>query len=165
MESGVATRPIADLAAYREALRRDGVPLGPHHAPGLRGVAARSARRIVFAEGEDERVLQAAAAMLEETDDKPILIGRPEVIDVALPPARPDDPADRDFELVNPESDARYRDYWQTYHELMARQRRVARHRPRRHAHQHHRHRRRHGPSRRGGVADLRHLRRSTSGT
>jgi malate dehydrogenase (oxaloacetate-decarboxylating)(NADP+) len=59
--------------------------------------------------------------MLEETDDKPILIGRPEVIDVRCRrlglPIRPD----RDFELVNPESDVRYRDYWGTYHELMAR--------------------------------------------
>jgi malate dehydrogenase (oxaloacetate-decarboxylating)(NADP+) len=80
-----------------------------------------SARRIVFAEGEDERVLRTAASMLEETDDKPILIGRPEVVDIRCRrlglPIRPE----RDFELVNPESDARYRDYWGTYHGLLSR--------------------------------------------
>lgn len=66
-------------------------------------------------------VLRAANAMLEETTDKPILIGRPEVIAIRAEraglPIRPD----RDFEIVNPESDHRYRDYWTTYHELMQR--------------------------------------------
>ncbi|MDA0962811.1 MAG: phosphate acyltransferase, partial [Proteobacteria bacterium] len=84
--------------------------------------AARSAmRRIVFAEGEDERVLRAAQAILEETTDSPILIGRPEVIDarcerhgLAIRPGR-------DFEIVNPENDPRYRDYWGTYHSIMSR--------------------------------------------
>jgi malate dehydrogenase (oxaloacetate-decarboxylating)(NADP+) len=84
--------------------------------------AARSAsRRIVFAEGEDERVLRCANAMLEEMTDKPILIGRPEVIERRCEraglPIRPG----RDFEIVNPENDPRYRDYWQTYHALMER--------------------------------------------
>ncbi|NAZ37105.1 NADP-dependent malic enzyme [Rubellimicrobium sp. CFH 75288] len=120
MESGVASRPIADLRAYRQAL--DGSVF--RSALIMRPVfeASRHAeRRIVFAEGEDERVLRAAHAMIEETTDRPILIGRPEVVDVRCRrlglPIRPD----RDFELVNPESDARYRDYWSTYHELMAR--------------------------------------------
>jgi malate dehydrogenase (oxaloacetate-decarboxylating)(NADP+) len=78
-------------------------------------------RKIVFAEGEDERVLRAAHAMLEDTNDVPILIGRPEVVEVRCEraglPIRPE----RDFQLVNPENDPRYRDYWGTYHELMAR--------------------------------------------
>ncbi|WP_210527145.1 NADP-dependent malic enzyme [Rubellimicrobium arenae] len=120
MESGVATRPIADLDAYRDELNgsvfRSALIMRP-----VFEASKHAARRIVFAEGEDERVLRTAAAMLEETDDKPILIGRPEVVDVRCRrlglPIRPD----RDFELVNPESDARYRDYWGTYHELMAR--------------------------------------------
>ena len=81
----------------------------------------KTARVIVFAEGEDERVLRAANAILEEGDDVPILIGRPEVIarraERAGLPIRPE----RDFEIVNPESDSRYRDYWETYHRLMAR--------------------------------------------
>ncbi len=120
MESGVATRPIKDLRAYREAL--DGSVF--RSALIMKSVfeaSALSARRIVFAEGEDERVLRTAAAMLEETTDKPILIGRPEVVEVRCRrlglPILPD----RDFELVNPESDARYRDYWETYHALMSR--------------------------------------------
>ena len=120
METGVATRPIADLAAYRHKL--DGSVF--KSALIMRPVfeAARSVtRRIIFAEGEDERVLRAANAMLEEMTDKPILIGRPEVIatrcERAGLPIRPD----RDFEIVNPESDHRYRDYWGSYHELMAR--------------------------------------------
>ena len=121
METGVATRPIADLDAYKRQL--DGSVF--KSALIMRPVfeASRLAqRRIIFAEGEDERVLRAANAMLEETTDKPILIGRPEVIAVRAEraglPIRPD----RDFEIVNPESDHRYRDYWTTYHELMQRQ-------------------------------------------
>jgi malate dehydrogenase (oxaloacetate-decarboxylating)(NADP+) len=120
METGVATRPIADMDAYRSKL--DGSVF--KSAMMMRPVfeAARNAtRRIIFAEGEDERVLRAANAMLEETTDKPILIGRPDVIarrcERAGLPIRPD----RDFEIINPQSDARYRDYWQTYHELMER--------------------------------------------
>lgn len=120
METGVATRPIADMDAYRKKL--DGSVF--KSALIMRPVfeAARQAtRRIIFAEGEDERVLRAANAMLEETTDKPILIGRPDVIarrcERAGLPIRPD----RDFEIINPQSDARYRDYWQTYHELMER--------------------------------------------
>jgi malate dehydrogenase (oxaloacetate-decarboxylating)(NADP+) len=120
METGVATRPIADLEAYKHKL--DGSVY--KSALIMRPVfeAARSAsRRIVFAEGEDERVLRCANAMLEEMTDKPILIGRPEVIERRCEraglPIRPG----RDFEIVNPENDPRYRDYWQTYHELMER--------------------------------------------
>jgi malate dehydrogenase (oxaloacetate-decarboxylating)(NADP+) len=78
-------------------------------------------RRIVFAEGEDERVLRAANAMLEETSIVPILIGRPEVVEKRCEraglPIRPG----RDFAIVNPENDPRYRDYWETYHGLMQR--------------------------------------------
>ena len=120
METGVATRPIEDLEAYKRKL--DGSVF--KSALLMRPVfeAARQAeRKIVFAEGEDERVLRAANAMLEETTDLPILIGRPEVIEARCEryglPIRPG----RDFHLVNPENDPRYRDYWETYHGLMAR--------------------------------------------
>jgi malate dehydrogenase (oxaloacetate-decarboxylating)(NADP+) len=78
--------------------------------------ARQASRRIVFAEGEDERVLRAANAMLEETTEVPILIGRPEVVARRCERAGPADPAGRDFEIVNPENDPRYRDYWETYH-------------------------------------------------
>ncbi len=120
METGVAAQPIADLDAYKRKL--DGSVF--KSALLMRPVfeAARQAeRKIVFAEGEDERVLRAANAMLEETTDQPILIGRPEVIEARCEryglPIRPG----RDFQLVNPENDPRYRDYWETYHGLMAR--------------------------------------------
>jgi len=121
METGVATRPIADMEAYRQNLNGSVFKSALIMRPVFE--ASRMAdRRIVFAEGEDERVLRAANAMLEETTDKPILIGRPDVIiarcERAGLPIRPD----RDFEMVNPESDHRYRDYWQAYHDLMARQ-------------------------------------------
>jgi malate dehydrogenase (oxaloacetate-decarboxylating)(NADP+) len=83
--------------------------------------AATATRTIVFAEGEDERVLRAANAMIEETTDRPILIGRPEVVEMRAEraglPIRPG----RDFELVNPENDPRYYDYWSDYHRLMQR--------------------------------------------
>jgi malate dehydrogenase (oxaloacetate-decarboxylating)(NADP+) len=83
--------------------------------------AATAQRRIVFAEGEDERVLRTAHAMLEETTDKPILIGRPEVIETRIERAGLQFRVGIDFELVNPENDPRYRDYWTTYHGVMAR--------------------------------------------
>ncbi len=121
METGVAMRPLDDIDAYKHKL--DGSVF--RSALIMRPVFEASKlaeRRIVFAEGEDERVLQAANAMLEDTTDKPILIGRPEVIAMRAEraglPIRPE----RDFEIVNPENDPRYRDYWGTYHELMARQ-------------------------------------------
>ncbi|MDO8882050.1 NADP-dependent malic enzyme [Pseudotabrizicola sp.] len=120
METGVATRPLADLETYKTNL--DGSVF--KSAMLMRPVfdAARQAERtIVFAEGEDERVLRAANAMLEETTDLPILIGRPEVVEARCEraglPIRPG----KDFHLVNPENDPRYRDYWGTYAELMAR--------------------------------------------
>jgi malate dehydrogenase (oxaloacetate-decarboxylating)(NADP+) len=120
IETGVATRPIADMDAYREKLNGSVFKSALIMRPVFE--AARSAsRRIVFAEGEDERVLRCANAMLEEMTDKPILIGRPEVIERRCEraglPIRPG----RDFEIVNPENDPRYRDYWQTYHALMER--------------------------------------------
>ena len=120
METGVATRAIDDLAAYREKLNGSVFKSALIMRPVFEA-ARQVTRRIIFAEGEDERVLRAANAMLEETTDKPILIGRPDVIatrcERAGLPIRPE----RDFEIVNPESDRRYRDYWSSYHELMAR--------------------------------------------
>jgi len=120
MDSGVATRPIEDLDAYRHQLEnsqfRSSLVMRP-----VFDAARASERRIVFAEGEDERVLRAAHAMLEETTHKPILIGRPEVVAHRLERYGLPIQAGRDFELVNPESDPRYRDYWETYHQTMER--------------------------------------------
>ncbi len=120
MASGVATRPIEDLDAYREKLDnsiyKSGMVMRKVYA------AARiSERRIIFAEGESERVLRAAVNMLEDTIDKPILIGRPDVVIARCEeyglPIKPG----HDFELINPQQDDRYHDYWDTYHRLMER--------------------------------------------
>ncbi|NNE51662.1 MAG: NADP-dependent malic enzyme [Sulfitobacter sp.] len=120
METGVATRPLEDLDAYKRKL--DGSVF--KSALLMRPVfeAARvSPRRLVFAEGEDERVLRAAQAIIEETVESPILIGRPEVIQRRIEQAGLNLRLGDNIELVNPENDPRYRDYWETYHQLMAR--------------------------------------------
>ncbi|WP_273692269.1 NADP-dependent malic enzyme [Ketogulonicigenium vulgare] len=120
METGVATRPLPDIAAYRAQLDSSVFKSALLMRPVFEA-ARQTTRRIVFAEGEDERVLRTAAAMLEETTDVPILIGRPDVVEARCEryglPIRPG----RDFHIVNPQDDPRYRDYWGTYHELMAR--------------------------------------------
>ena len=120
METGVATRPIEEMDAYKRRL--DGSVF--KSALIMRPVfeAARTAaRRIVFAEGEDERVLRASQAMLEETTEMPILIGRPDVIETRCERYGLKIRPGTDFEVVNPENDPRYRDYWGTYHDVMAR--------------------------------------------
>jgi len=120
METGVATRPLADLGAYKSGLDHSVFRSAMLMRPVFQAARA-AARRLVFAEGEDERVLRAAQAVLEETTEVPILIGRPEVIEQRLEryglPIKPG----RDFEVVNPENDPRYRDYWETYYNLMSR--------------------------------------------
>ena len=120
METGVATRPISDMDAYRRKLDSSVFKSALLMRPVFE--AARSApRRIVFAEGEDERVLRAAQAMVEETSERPILIGRPEVIERRIEKAGLTIKLGETVDLVNPENDPRYRDYWETYHHLMAR--------------------------------------------
>ncbi|MFT7192218.1 MAG: malate dehydrogenase (oxaloacetate-decarboxylating)(NADP+), partial [Dinoroseobacter sp.] len=120
METGVATRPLEDLATYKTSLDASVFKSALIMRPVFEA-AATAERRIVFAEGEDERVLRAAMTMLEETTDVPILIGRPDVIEARAEraglPVRPG----RDFQLVNPENDPRYRDYVDTYHSIMSR--------------------------------------------
>ena len=120
MDSGVATRPIADLDTYKRDLDGSVFKSALIMRPVFEA-AASAERKIAFAEGEDERVLRAANAMIEETTDAPILIGRPEVIATRAErlglPIRPG----ADFEVVNPENDPRYRDYWTTYHAIMER--------------------------------------------
>jgi malate dehydrogenase (oxaloacetate-decarboxylating)(NADP+) len=119
MESGAATEQI-DLDSYRNLLEsrvyRSALIMRP-----VFEAARKVKRRIVFAEGEEPKVLRAAQAMLEETVDTPILIGRPEVVESRLEREGLTLRADADFELVNPESDARFRDYWGSYHERMRR--------------------------------------------
>ena len=120
MASGVATRPIADLAEYRARLNQTVFKSALLMRP-VFDAARTASRRIVLAEGEDERVLRAAQAIMEETTETPILIGRPDVIEARCERAGLTIRPGRDFDLVNPENDPRYRDYWQSYHGLMAR--------------------------------------------
>ncbi|WP_298565407.1 NADP-dependent malic enzyme [uncultured Aliiroseovarius sp.] len=117
--SGVATRAL-DLDEYKTTLQ--GEVFRSYSIMRRVFDAARAAkRRIVFAEGEDERVLRAAQSMVEEGVDTPILIGRPEVVEARLDREGLKIRPGKDFELVNPESDPRYRDYWETYHSVLAR--------------------------------------------
>lgn len=119
MESGVAKRPLTDVDQYHADLDTSVFKSALIMRPVFQA-ASTATRRIVFAEGEDERVLRTAQALLEETIETPILIGRPDVIGRRCERAglkiRPED-----LEIVNPNRDDRYRDYVQTYHELMAR--------------------------------------------
>jgi malate dehydrogenase (oxaloacetate-decarboxylating)(NADP+) len=120
MKSGVATRPIADIARYRERLNafvfRSGFIMKP-----LFTKAKTDPKRVVYAEGEDERVLRATQVVVEEGLAKPILIGRPAVIEARLKrfglAIRPD----RDFALTNPQDDPRYRRYVDLYVEAAGR--------------------------------------------
>jgi malate dehydrogenase (oxaloacetate-decarboxylating)(NADP+) len=120
MASGVATRPLEDLEAYRQKLNTS-VYRSAFIMRRVFEVARSDDRRIVFAEGEDQRVLHAVQAMTEEVTARPILIGRPEVIEHRCERNAIPLKVGRDFELVNPEDDPRYREYWGTYHAIMER--------------------------------------------
>ena len=120
IETGVATKKIGSILEYTKKLEHSAYKSSLLMRPVFE--AARSAsRKIVFSEGEDERVLRASFSMIEETGDRPILIGRPEVVMSRIEkyglPLR----INKDFELVNPESDPRFREYWETYHKIMER--------------------------------------------
>ncbi|HEX2117430.1 MAG TPA: NADP-dependent malic enzyme, partial [Alphaproteobacteria bacterium] len=120
MESGVATRPIADFNAYRQRLSqfvfRSGLVMTPVF------VRAKSdPKRIVYAEGEEERVLRAAQQVIDEGIAKPILVGRTEVVQSRIERLGLRLKPGRDFELVNPQSDPRYPEYWKLYHSIMER--------------------------------------------
>lgn len=121
VSSGVARRPIADMDAYIEQLKE----FVYHTGIGMRAVfvACKEGprQRIIFTEGEDERVLRATQIVLEEQLATPILIGRPEVVAKRLERAGLRIKPGVDFELVNPQKDSRYRECWTAYHKLMAR--------------------------------------------
>lgn len=120
MQSGVATRPIDDIEAYIQKLNQSVFKSAMLMRPVFE--AARAARRrIIFSEGEDERVLRASQAILEETTETPILIGRPDVIMARCERLGLSIRPGTDLEIVNPENDPRYRDFWTSYHELMQR--------------------------------------------
>ncbi|GAB4121507.1 MAG: NADP-dependent malic enzyme [Sideroxydans sp.] len=120
MRSGVATRPINDWAIYREKLES----FVYHSSLLMKPVfelAKKLRRRLVYAEGEDERVLHAVQTVVDEGLAQPILVGRPAVIEQRITRLGLRLVAGRDFELVNPDSDPRYKAYWSEYHRLRAR--------------------------------------------
>jgi malate dehydrogenase (oxaloacetate-decarboxylating)(NADP+) len=121
-ESGVAERPIADFDAYRESLKRFVYQTGMIMGPVFDAVKSAPPKRVIFAEGEDERVLRAVQLALEDRIAKPIVIGRPAVIESRIAKAGLRLKLGQDVECVNPESDGRFRQYWETYHSLMGRQ-------------------------------------------
>ena len=110
MASGVATRPIADFEPYQERLNgfvfRSGFIMKPVFAQ-----AKSAPKRVVYAEGEDERILRATQVVVEEGLARPILIGRPAVIEARLDRFGLSIRPGRDFDLINPDDDPRYRDF------------------------------------------------------
>ena len=120
MDSGVATRPIKDLEAYREKLNqflwRTGLVMKP-----IFDAAKSNPKRVIYAEGENEVVLRAAQSVVDEGIAIPILIGRPSVIEERINKLGLRLVAGQDFELINPASDPRFWDFWTTYHALMER--------------------------------------------
>jgi malate dehydrogenase (oxaloacetate-decarboxylating)(NADP+) len=124
MESGVATRPIADLEAYGQRLLQfvyhSGTLMQPIFAAARQVPAERS--RIVYAEGEDERVLRAVQIAVDEKLAAPILIGRPAVIERGIKRHGLRIRVGEHVSVVNPEYDERFREYWQDYHKLTERQ-------------------------------------------
>jgi malate dehydrogenase (oxaloacetate-decarboxylating)(NADP+) len=117
MDSGVATRPIADMDAYREELASTVYRTGMVMRPVFAAARAKPAR-IVFAEGEDERVLRAAQFVLQEGLAKPIIVGRPAVVEMRLRKIGSRLVAGTDFEIIDPEDDPRYQQCWQDYQAL-----------------------------------------------
>ena len=120
MDSGVARRPVADLDAYTESLGRFVFRSGFVMKP-LFAAAKASPRRVMYAEGEDERVLRAVQVVVEEKLARPILIGRPAVVEARLKRFGLSMTIGRDFDLTNPEDDPRYRDYVSTFVEIAGR--------------------------------------------
>ncbi|HVV42595.1 MAG TPA: NADP-dependent malic enzyme [Nitrobacter sp.] len=120
MESGVATRPITNFDEYHSRLERfafrSGLVMKPVFAK-----AKTQPVRVIYAEGEDERVLRATQVVLEEKLARPILVGRPSVVETRIKRFGLAIKAGRDFDLINPEDDPRYRSYVQSYIDVAGR--------------------------------------------
>ncbi|MDB5847591.1 MAG: NADP-dependent malic enzyme, partial [Rhodoferax sp.] len=122
-ESGVATRPIKDYEAYRQSLSRFVYQTGMFMSPVFNAAKAvePAFKRVAYAEGEDDRALRAAQLAVDEGLARPIMIGRPEIIAARIAKAGLRIQIGRDIDVVNPEDDSRFRQYWETYHKLMGR--------------------------------------------
>ena len=122
-ESGVATRPIEDLRAYRDSLNTFVTQTGMFMRPvfhSARSVPA-GQKRVVYAEGEDERVLRAAQQALDDGIAEPILIGRPDIIESRIEKLGLHIRIGEDVGVIDPENDPRFRSYWEEYHRCMGR--------------------------------------------
>jgi malate dehydrogenase (oxaloacetate-decarboxylating)(NADP+) len=120
-ESGVAARPIEDLEAYRQQLTRFVYQTGMFMRPVFAAAKIATAKRVAYAEGEDDRVLRAAQLAIDEDLARPILIGRPAVIEARIKKAGLRLRLGDDYEVVDPENDTRFRQYWEAYHRSMGR--------------------------------------------
>lgn len=120
METGVAVRPIEDFNAYLDRLNRFVFKSGLIMKP-IVAKAKSNPKRVIYADGEDERVLRAAQVVLEDGIAQPILIGRPSVIERRVERYGLKIRPGRDFEFINPEDDPRYRDYVDDYFECVGR--------------------------------------------
>jgi len=121
MESGVATRPIADINAYRSRLRRFVYQSGAAMEP-VFDAARKNPKRLIYCEGEEERVLRAVQVVVDEGLARPILIGRPEVIAVRIDRYGLRLKPGTDVEIVNPQDDPRYKETWSGYYRIAKRQ-------------------------------------------
>ncbi len=123
MEGGVATRPIADLAAYAESLEQFVYRSGSFMKPlfQIAKSAPAERKRIVYAEGEEERVLRAVQVVVDENLARPILVGRPAVLEKRIEKFGLRLKLGKHFDVINPDFDERYRDYWQSYHQMVMR--------------------------------------------
>ena len=120
-DSGVATRPVVDLEAYRDQLQQFVYQSGAVMRPIFSIAKHAQKKRIVYAEGEDERVLRAVRVVVDEHLARPILVGRPAVIAQRVDRFGLRLQQGRDYEVVNTDHDERYRDFWQTYQRLAGR--------------------------------------------
>jgi malate dehydrogenase (oxaloacetate-decarboxylating)(NADP+) len=119
-KSGVATRPIADLHAYAQSLQQFVYRSGTFMKPLFKVAkeAPADLKRIVYAEGEEERVLRAVQVVVDEKLAYPILVGRPKVLEQRIEKFGLRLKAGEHFDVVNPDYEERYRDYWQTYYQM-----------------------------------------------
>nr|MBP7545986.1 NADP-dependent malic enzyme [Acidovorax sp.] len=122
-DSGVATRPITDMQAYKESLGRFVYQTGMLMRPVIGAVRALpdAQKRVAYADGEDERALRAAQIAIDERVARPILIGRPEVIAARIEKAGLRMRVGEDVQVCDPANDPRFRQYWEHYHQLMKR--------------------------------------------
>ena len=120
-ESGVAQRPIADLVAYRDRLKTFVYASGTTMKPIFDQARKARNKRVAYAEGEDERVLRAVQVVVDEDLARPTLIGRPAVIAARIEKFGLRLKEGLDYEIVNVEQDARYRDFWMSYHRMTER--------------------------------------------